>query len=450
MFNINSTNRNEAKKILTFCGNDSRIVRTMTLAELNTALQRAVNEGLVTKAQVEKHLSAKSEPTQPAADRSGNNPADTNPDTDDEEVRTSTTESGKTSGDATSEENSEGEEGEAKDGETDAADADGDEGDAEDGDADADGDSDAESGDDESESGDNPEEAGDDGDDESESDADDEKESDEEGESGSDDDGASDDDNEAEEEDEDDGSEIEHPVVARVVKYIAAGLNVALVGPAGTGKSYIARQVAAKLDRDFYVNGACMSKYDLIGYCDAGGVYHETPAYKAFTQGGVQCFDELDASSPDAIVSFNGMTDDQPFYTFPNGQQEKHADYTAIACMNTFGNGATADYVGRYKQDAAAMDRFVMVHVDYDAKVETRIAGKQKDILARTRAVRQACNELGIRKVVSYRMIDKACKARLNGVSKKDIDKDIIFAGLDEPAVRQLKTRVNAIIQGAE
>jgi MoxR-like ATPase len=256
-----------------------------------------------------------------------------------------------------------------------------------------------------------------------------------------DDEDADDDD---EDEDEDDGEDIKHPIVDRLMKYLAAGLNVALVGPAGTGKSFIARQAAELLGADFYTNGAMLSKYDLIGFTDAHGTYHDTPAYRAFVDGGVHCFDELDASAPDAVVAFNGMTDDQPWYTFPNGQQSKHENYVAIACMNTFGNGATAAYVGRHKQDAAAMDRFVLLYVDYDPKIETRIAGKHKDILNRVRAIRAACTELGITHIVSYRMFLKAVRSREQGVSKRHIDSDILFAGLDDGAIRQIKTRVNA------
>ena len=95
------------------------------------------------------------------------------------------------------------------------------------------------------------------------------------------------------------------------------------------------------------------------------------------------------------------------------------------------------------------MDRFVLLHVDYDARIEARIAGKHTDILQRIRAVRQACDELGIRHIVSYRMIAKAVAARSQKVAKRDIDQDIIFAGLDEGAVSQIKTRVNAIVREA-
>jgi hypothetical protein len=129
--------------------------------------------------------------------------------------------------------------------------------------------------------------------------------------------------------------EIFHEMYEVVCKYVDAGLNVAFVGPAGSGKSYLARQVAANKEKEFFVNGAMMSKYDLIGFNDAHGEYHDTPAHNAFVKGGLHCFDELDASAPEAVVAFNGITDDQPFYTFPNGQQNQHEDYVAIACMNT-------------------------------------------------------------------------------------------------------------------
>ncbi|KKM75248.1 hypothetical protein LCGC14_1392080 [marine sediment metagenome] len=231
-----------------------------------------------------------------------------------------------------------------------------------------------------------------------------------------------------------------HPMFETVCKYISAGLNVALVGPAGTGKSFLAAQVAKELSRKLFVNGALMSKYDLIGFIDAGGKYHETPAYVAFTTGGIHLFDEYDASSPEAIVAYNAMTDDQPFFTFPCGQVEKHASYTAICTLNTWGQGATADYVGRFKQDGAAMDRLVKVFIDYDIVLEKRLG--PKDIVQRVHQLRAAVNELGIRHIVSTRKIIFASKARAKGVSKTEIDRDILFAGLDVETLKQVKAQM--------
>ena len=451
--NVTSKTRGPAKKLLTFCGVDSRIVRTMTLSELSARLVTCVNSGLVTEQQVRRALSISDE--RPANDASGKGRAAESSASTDEDYET----------DASGATDAEGGDGDVEDGngESDGGDADSDANESGDAaDSDSDGDSDGESGDgddgdasdgddaDDADGGDADNGNGDDGnesDDDGDADEDDDvTEQDEDAGTKAAEDAADDDDDEDddEDEDEDDGEDIKHPIVDRLMKYLAAGENVALVGPAGTGKSFIARQAAELLGADFYTNGAMLSKYDLIGFTDAHGTYHDTPAYRAFVDGGVHCFDELDASAPDAVVAFNGMTDDQPWYTFPNGQQSKHENYVAIACMNTFGNGATAAYVGRHKQDAAAMDRFVLLHVDYDARIEARIAGKHKDILERVRAVRAACAELGITHIVSYRMIKKAVAGREQGISKRDLDNDILFAGLDDGAVRQIKTRVNA------
>ena len=238
---------------------------------------------------------------------------------------------------------------------------------------------------------------------------------------------------------EDDDSPIEHHMLKTVLKYIKAGLNVALVGPTGSGKSIMAAQVADKLDKPFSTNGAVLSKYDLVGFVDAGGTYHKTPLYTAYTEGGLHCADELDASAPDAVVAFNGMNDSQAMFTFPNGMQNKHADFIAVACMNTYGNGASADYVGRYKQDAAAMSRYVRVFIDYDADIEKRCG--PRDIVERLWAIRKACAALGIRHILSTRQIADAHAARSIGkATKAEIDRDIFFAGLDESIVTQIKT----------
>lgn len=446
---ITSTNRGPAKKLLTFCGTDSRLVRTMTLAELGDALQRAVNQGLITQAQINRLLGRENDEWRNDDDsRRGNGKATEKYEDNDDEENKQNGERGSSNGsdsgqESESEDKSESSGDSKSDGESKSESESNDgSGDGNDGDEREDG-KDSDSGDDD-ESGDGDENNGDgDGDRESEDESDSEEKS--ESESENDSEGESEE-QENEESNEDDDGNMRHDVFPRVLKYIRAGLNVALVGPAGTGKSYIARQVASELDRSFFVNGAMMSKYDLIGYCDAHGTYHSTPAHDAFKHGGVHCFDELDASAPDAVVAFNGMTDDQPFYTFPCGQVEQHPEYVAIACMNTWGNGATADYVGRYKQDAASMSRFVRVFVDYDRKIEAKIAGKHVDILHRVWALREACNVLGIRHVVSTRMIVQACKAREHGkATKVEIDADILFAGLDDAAVKQVKPRVNAI-----
>ena len=452
---INSKNRTQAKRLLNNF-HDSREVRVWTMQQLNDALQRAINSGLLTLAGAQRALGITSRDENESshsdrAKRSDNNDAEKDDGDDDmqshhnNEEGDNGTEGDDDGGNDASKgdekgEGEEGDEGESESGEDGNEESESEEqngngdGDSEEDESESEGDDKSQSGDDE---GDNEDDNNDD-DDQSQEDG---KSEGEEGE-----DEKEEEQQEEDEEEEEDDSEQFHDSFKTIMKWIQAGVNVALVGPAGSGKSYIARQVARHLDRGFRVNGAMMSKYDLIGYKDANGTYHDTPAYDAFVNGHIHCFDEADASAPDAMVAFNGMTDDQPFFTFPNGQQEKHPDYIAVCCMNTWGNGATSEYVGRYKQDAASMTRFVKVLVDYDRKIEAKIAGKKNlDIAQRVWDLRDACESLGIRHVVSTRMIIQGVKGRAVKCNKTDIDRDVLFAGLDEGAVRQLKTKMNEI-----
>jgi hypothetical protein len=231
-----------------------------------------------------------------------------------------------------------------------------------------------------------------------------------------------------------------HMLFETVLKYVHAGLNVALVGPAGCGKSYLTQQLAKALKLDYYTNGALLTKFDLIGFVDASGSYHSTPAYEAFVNGGLHVFDELDASSPEAVVAFNGMTDGQGFYTFPNGMQTKHEDYRAIACMNTFGNGASAEYVGRFRQDAAAMNRYVRILIDYDRDLEAKLVSE--DIAVRGWAIRDACEKLGIKHIVSTRSLVYCESMRAHGATRKELDAHCLFAGLTDDTVKQLRAAI--------
>jgi len=451
---INSKNRTQAKRLLNNF-HDSREVRVWTMQQLNDALQRAINSGLLTLAGAQRALGITSRDENESshsdrAKRSDNNDAEKDDGDDDMQSHHNNEEGDNgTEGDddggndaSKGDEKGEGEEGD--EGESESGEDGNEESESEEQNGNGDGDSEE----DESESeGDDKSQSGDDEGDNEDDNNDDDDQSQEDGKSeGEEGEDEKEEEQQEEDEEEEDDSEQFHDSFKTIMKWIQAGVNVALVGPAGSGKSYIARQVARHLDRGFRVNGAMMSKYDLIGYKDANGTYHDTPAYDAFVNGHIHCFDEADASAPDAMVAFNGMTDDQPFFTFPNGQQEKHPDYIAVCCMNTWGNGATSEYVGRYKQDAASMTRFVKVLVDYDRKIEAKIAGKKNlDIAQRVWDLRDACESLGIRHVVSTRMIIQGVKGRAAKCNKTDIDRDVLFAGLDEGAVRQLKTKMNEI-----
>ncbi len=447
MIHITSKNRTQARRLLNNW-QDSRIVRKLTLEELSDALQRVVNDEYMTESAINRMLSIVKEPPKgrltdgdgttedgPAPeDGQTDNDLTGEPDNSGDGDGTDSQDSGDTDG------GGQGDGGEGGDGKQTGNESD------DDGDGDDDNDSgDSGDGDDEPEADDEMTEQRDD--DSPQEDNDDDDKDSEETDGGEEPEQEKGEKSEKQDESETSPDEPEppwdgkHAMFATVLKYIRAGLNVALIGPAGTGKSTLAAQVFEALGLEFRGCGALMSKYDLIGYMDAHGTYHETPFYQAYTTGTGFCFDELDGSAPDAVVSFNAATDNQPVFAFPNGMQPRHERFVAIACLNTYGNGASADYVGRFKQDAAVMSRYVKVYIDYDERIEENLG--TRIIVDRVQAVRKACGTLAIRHIVSTRMIAQSEAARTIGkATKAEIDRDIIFAGLDDGAIRQVKSQM--------
>jgi len=74
-----------------------------------------------------------------------------------------------------------------------------------------------------------------------------------------------------------------------------------LPGPAGSGKTTAARNVAKALELPFLFTGAVDQPYSLLGFRDAGGNYARTSFREAFENGGVFLWDEVDASNPNAL-----------------------------------------------------------------------------------------------------------------------------------------------------
>jgi cobaltochelatase CobS len=155
-------------------------------------------------------------------------------------------------------------------------------------------------------------------------------------------------------------------------------LNIWLAGPAGSGKTTAAKAVAKALSQKFYFNGAIDQPYKLTGFVDAGGRYHTTAFRAAWEHGGIYLFDEVDGSSPAAVLEFNAALANG-LATFPDSPEaiERHPDCVIIAGANTTGQGATAEYVGRMKQDAAFLDRFVVIDWPIDEALERQLCADQ-------------------------------------------------------------------------
>lgn len=195
---------------------------------------------------------------------------------------------------------------------------------------------------------------------------------------------------------------VQHRLFPTLLQFMESRYPVWLPGPAGSGKTTAAMHAARALGLDFHSNGAVDTEYKLLGFTDAGGRFHDTPFYRAYANGGVYLFDEVDASNPTAMVAMNAAIENK-YCVFGDGVQiEMHPDMYIIAAANTFGGGATHDYVGRNKLDAATVDRFVMLEWDYDENLERALAGNDEWV-AYVQRIRAIVRAQGIKHVVSPR-----------------------------------------------
>ena len=162
-----------------------------------------------------------------------------------------------------------------------------------------------------------------------------------------------------------------HEVFYSLFKWLSLGENVALIGPAGSGKTSAVRAAADLLGLDYYSVGACQTPYELTGFVSASGDRVETSFSRFCQNGGVFLFDELDGSSPKALTVLHEALDNRRL-TLPGGESiELHPSCLIVASANTWGRGADRTYVGRNALDGATLDRFVQLAMGYDEVFES-------------------------------------------------------------------------------
>ena len=182
-----------------------------------------------------------------------------------------------------------------------------------------------------------------------------------------------------------------------------------LCGPAGTGKSYLAQQIAKALELDFYYANCITDDIQVKGFVDANGNYHTTQFREAFEHGGLFLLDELDASVPEALTILNNALANKSF-PFPDRTVTAHENFRCLAAGNTYGTGADNVYTGRYQLDAASLNRFGMFPVDYDRRIEENMTGGDKELSDFAEAFRAAAAKIGIHALCTYRDVKRLHK----------------------------------------
>lgn len=226
--------------------------------------------------------------------------------------------------------------------------------------------------------------------------------------------------------------------------------NIFLPGPAGCGKSHLAKQVAKDLDLKYYsINcSAGMSEGHLTGRLlplGKGGTFEYVMSsyVKAYKLGGLFLADELDAADSNVLLSINTSLSNG-YLVLPNNPNEpeitKHKDFVFIGAANTFGRGADRLYVGRNQLDEAYLDRFKIgtVEMDYDPQLEKSLC-PDDDLRERLQGYRQRVRENRLERIVSSRFLEEAYEMKTEcGWDDEKIDSKL-FSGWTQDEIKKAR-----------
>ncbi len=249
-----------------------------------------------------------------------------------------------------------------------------------------------------------------------------------------------------------------HPIHEKALRIVASGLNVMLSGPAGSGKTTLAEQIAHDLGLHFaaisYTAGA--SESQLLGRFLPTGEngtfeYTDTPVMRAYEgidgKGGLFLHDEFDAADANFAPVLNAATSNGHFYNdfrHHAPRVNKHPDSRQMATVNTYGTGADLIYSGRNALDAATLDRWYVLRMEFDANLDRSMAGMSPESTAPwkpapdptpadlaelctwTLAVRKQIAASKLHRVFSPRATHKAITARRAGVPSDEIKRDLL------------------------
>lgn len=238
-----------------------------------------------------------------------------------------------------------------------------------------------------------------------------------------------------------------HRKTGDIIKMLAAGVNVYLHGPAGSGKTTVARQCAEAFGTQFYFAAKVESEYLLLGFKDARGETVRTQFREAYEHGGMFLFDELDGSSPSAVVALNASLANG-ICPFPDAVITRHPEFRCIGAGNTKLSGASRQYTGRTQLDAASIDRFAFLEFGYDEALEQALA-TDKHWALYVQAARKAVADRGLTHLITPRATIDGCKLLAAGFERETVAEMVMWKGLDSDTVEQITRAIHVPLHSA-
>jgi MoxR-like ATPase len=176
-----------------------------------------------------------------------------------------------------------------------------------------------------------------------------------------------------------DSEYIKHKDFDKVAAYINKGINTLLIGPAGTGKSMMGREIAKSLNLEYFEQslGGGMRYAQIIGTKDIeNGKSFFTPSklLEAMQdENKLIILNEIFGLEPEVLLAFNDAFEKKTrFVMTPDGRVEIKAKVLATA--NTTGRNVSRQYTGAQRVDDSLLSRFgAKIKIEIDPKVEEKL-----------------------------------------------------------------------------
>ena len=234
-----------------------------------------------------------------------------------------------------------------------------------------------------------------------------------------------------------------HFLFPKVLTTVNADIPTALIGPAGSGKSTMAGQIADALNLKYYLINSVSGTHELAGYMDAHGKYNTTSFRQAFEHGGLAFVDEVDTSDAGALKWLNtALANGHAMFPDSADAIQRHPKFRMMIGANTFGNGADRMYVGANQLDASTLDRFVFFDFGYDENLEVLLSGNAK-WAERVQELRKAAMTEKARVIISPRATLYGAKLLSAGWTQGEVENGLIWKGMDPELQRRIIDRAS-------
>lgn len=194
----------------------------------------------------------------------------------------------------------------------------------------------------------------------------------------------------------------------RIKRTIEAGIkNLWLVGSAGCGKSVMTRQVAKELGLPYLCIscGIGTSSTEFLGY--KYPTRESTKFAEYYGKPSIILLDEFTSLDPAVAQICNAALANNEIET-TTGTVYRDPNCIIIATSNTFGGGASRQYVANNQLDASTIDRFIggIIEVNYSESFESQY---DPEVVNYVNSLRNIIKTYDFRRIASTRMIQAGC-----------------------------------------